>query len=78
MYIVCIARINVYLPDELAERARAAGVNISGLTQDAIRNVLAGIDTDRWLDRLDQLPRTSVSHEQVIGAVDAARDELGD
>jgi post-segregation antitoxin (ccd killing protein) len=72
-----MARVNVYLPDELAEQARAAGVNISGVTQDAIRIALAAIDTDRWLDHLDQLPATDVPHQRVIDAVHAARDELG-
>jgi post-segregation antitoxin (ccd killing protein) len=57
--------------------ARAAGVNISGVTQDAIRSALAGMDTDRWLDRLNELPQASVPHERVIRALDAARDELG-
>jgi len=77
VYSVRMARVNVYLPDELAERARAAGVNISGVTQDAIRSALAGMDTDRWLDRLNELPQASVPHERVIRALDAARDELG-
>jgi len=72
-----MARVNVYLPDELAERARAAGVNISGVTQGAIRSALAGIDTDLWLDRLERLPCKDVPHEHVIAALDEARDELG-
>jgi post-segregation antitoxin (ccd killing protein) len=74
---VCMARVNVYLPDDLAERARAAGVNISRVTQDAIRTALAVMDTDRWLDHLDKLSSTNVPHERVIDAVYAARDELG-
>jgi post-segregation antitoxin (ccd killing protein) len=72
-----MARVNVYLPDELAERARAAGVNISGVTQDAIRSALAATNTDRWLERLALLPGTDVPHEHVITALDQARDEFG-
>jgi len=72
-----MARVNIYLPDELAKRARAAGVNISGITQDAIRTALAGIDTDLWLDRLDRLPRNDVPHQQVIATLDGARDDFG-
>jgi post-segregation antitoxin (ccd killing protein) len=72
-----MARVNVYLPDELAERARTAGVNISGVTQGAIRAALAAMDTNRWLDRLDELPSASVPHERVIEAVHAAREEFG-
>lgn len=77
MYTVCIARVNVYLPDELNERAKAAGLRISVVTQDALRSVLDAYDTDRWLDSLDRLPGVEVSHDEVIAAVDDARAELG-
>ena len=77
VYSVCMARVNVYLPDELAQRARVAGVNISGVTQDALRGILAAADTDRWLDHLEQLPDSNVSHERVIAALDDARDDFG-
>lgn len=72
-----MARVNVYLPDELAERARAAGVNISGITQDALRGALASVDTDSWLDRLERLTAQDVAHGRVIRALDEARDEFG-
>lgn len=72
-----MARVNVYLPDELAERARAAGLNISGVTQDAIRSALAGIDVEHWLDRLERLPTHDIPHKHVMRAIDEARDELG-
>jgi post-segregation antitoxin (ccd killing protein) len=72
-----MARVNIYLPDELARRARAAGLNISGLAQDALRDALALASTNRWLDRLEHLPRHSVSHERVIEALDDARSEFG-
>lgn len=74
---MCMARVNVYLPDDLAERARSAGLNVSGVAQDAIRGALASIETDCWLDRLERLPRTDVAHEAVITALDEARDEFG-
>lgn len=77
MYIVCMARVNVYLPDELAERARSAGVNVSGVAQDAIRGALASIETDAWLERLERLPSNDLTHEAVISALDEARDEFG-
>jgi post-segregation antitoxin (ccd killing protein) len=72
-----MARINVYVPDELAQRARAAGLNVSGLTQQALHRALAPIETDRWLDRLETLPGADIPHERVIEALDAARAELG-
>ncbi|HTX10048.1 MAG TPA: type II toxin-antitoxin system CcdA family antitoxin [Solirubrobacteraceae bacterium] len=72
-----MARVNVYLPDELAERARSAGISISAITQEALRVALSASDTDRWLDRLEKLPIHEVSHESVVQALDAARDEFG-
>jgi len=73
-----MARVNVYLPDELAREARAAGLNISGFTQAALSGALACSETDRWLDRLERLPRAGIPHTSVIMAIDAARAELGD
>jgi post-segregation antitoxin (ccd killing protein) len=72
-----MARVNVYLPDELAQEARAAGLNISRVTQEALSNSLAHDETDRWLDRLERLPRADIPHKQVIKAIDEARAELG-
>jgi post-segregation antitoxin (ccd killing protein) len=72
-----MARVNVYLPDQLAGEARAAGVNISRVTQEALSSTLARSETDRWLDRLESLPRSPVTHQRVIDAIDEARAELG-
>jgi post-segregation antitoxin (ccd killing protein) len=72
-----MARVNVYLPDDLAQQARAAGLNISGVTQEALRSALAGGETDRWLQRLEALPRLGVPHERVMAALDDARAEFG-
>jgi post-segregation antitoxin (ccd killing protein) len=46
-------------------RARAAGVNVSGVTQDAIRTALAASDTDAWLRRLELLPRMARARTEV-------------
>jgi post-segregation antitoxin (ccd killing protein) len=72
-----MARVNVYLPDELADKARAAGLSLSAITQDAIRGALRRSETDGWLDHLDSAPRSDVSHDEVIAAIDSARAELG-
>lgn len=72
-----MARVNVYLPDDLAERAKAAGVSISAVTQHALRSALAASETDRWLDRLEALPSHEVAHGTVLGALDDVRDEFG-
>lgn len=73
-----MARVNVYLPDELARAARGAGLNISRVTQQALSESLARRETDGWLDRLERLPRAEVTHERVLAAIDEARAELGD
>ena len=73
-----MARLNVYVPDELAERARDAELNVSALTQSAIRRALIARDLDNWLDDLDHLERTSARHTDTLAALDAARGEFGD
>jgi len=73
-----MARINVYVPDELAEQARAADLNVSSVTQEAIRRELSARQADGWIDRVAAIPAARVSHGDVIAALDAAREELGD
>lgn len=72
-----MARLNVYLPDDLAERARAAGLNVSAMTQLAIASELVRRDTDAWLSRLPARTPT-VSHDAALEALDAARAEFDD
>jgi post-segregation antitoxin (ccd killing protein) len=72
-----MARVNVYLPDDLAERAKLAGVSVSAVTQDALRTALAAVDTNAWLDRLDRRAGAEVKHERVLAALDEAREEFG-
>ena len=72
-----MARVNVYLPDDLAERARAAGVNVSAVTQAALETELAGRATSAWLSQVAEIPPVDVPHDQVVAAVRSAREELG-
>lgn len=72
-----MARINVWVPDDLAADARHAGLNVSALTQAALSAELAGRATDAWLDTLRE-PRTDgPSNEAVLDAIDDAREEFG-
>lgn len=71
-----MARLNVYVPDTLADQARAAGLNVSALTQAAITQELSRHATEAWLASLPS-PRQRVSHESALAALDEARDELG-
>ncbi|HET7385875.1 MAG TPA: hypothetical protein VFJ19_04340 [Nocardioidaceae bacterium] len=70
-----MARLNVYMPDDLARRARDAGLNISALTQGAVVAELDLLTLDAWLDELPLTP-SGISHESAMAALDAARTEL--
>lgn len=72
-----MARVNVYLSDDLAAAARAARLNVSSITQEALKAALAERDTNEWLDSLARMSPTAVTHAEVLGAVHAARDEMG-
>ena len=65
----------MYLPDELAERARMADLNVSALTQAAIAAELQRRSTDAWLASVPVGVRP-ISHETASAALDAARAEL--
>lgn len=71
-----MSRVNVYLPDDLAEEAKKAGLNISSLTQKAIRSSLAAQTLKRWQRQVSELPSPGISHAKVIDAVNSAKDEL--
>ncbi|WP_326567943.1 type II toxin-antitoxin system CcdA family antitoxin [Amycolatopsis rhabdoformis] len=72
-----MARVNVYIPDDLAERAKAAELNVSALVQAALADALQRRATESWLDALPT-PRGVVSHGAVLAALDNAKAELGD
>jgi post-segregation antitoxin (ccd killing protein) len=72
-----MARMNIYLPDDLAVKARTAGLNISALARGAVEAELARSSTDEWLDRVSALAPTSVSHDEAMEALEAAREDFG-
>jgi post-segregation antitoxin (ccd killing protein) len=75
VYTIHMARVNVYVPDELAKEARKAGLNVSAITQKAISAALAEMSTDAWLTSLARNPRRKVTHMSVLNALDASRAE---
>lgn len=77
VYNVCMARLNVYVPDDLAVAAREAQLNVSALTQEALRAALRRGATDRWLSRLGRGSSGTVSHQVAMAALEEAREELG-
>lgn len=71
-----MARMNIYLPDELASAAKEADLNVSALAQEAIRRALQQSALAAWFDSLpdhDDGPST----DAIIRALDEARDEMG-
>jgi post-segregation antitoxin (ccd killing protein) len=76
--VVCMARLNIYVPDELAKRARERGLNVSALAQAAVAAELARNATGEWLAEIPvRTDRRISNHEAALGALDAARDHLG-
>lgn len=73
-----MARVNVYLPDDLAAEAKAAGLNVSNLTQEALRSALAASRVEGWLDDVAAMRPLRVSRRAVAEAVAAAKDDLED
>lgn len=72
-----MSRVNIYLPDELADRARAAGLNVSALARSAVEDQLAALTGSAWLAELGARPASTVRHADAQRALDDARAELG-
>jgi post-segregation antitoxin (ccd killing protein) len=69
-----MARVNVYLPDDLARAAREAGLNVSAMTQQAISDALARRATEAWLEGLGTA-ESALTRIDVLEALDAVREE---
>jgi post-segregation antitoxin (ccd killing protein) len=52
VHIPCVARVNIYLPDDLAAEARAEGLNVSGVCREAIEASLRMLRQKAWLAAL--------------------------
>lgn len=71
-----MTRLNVYLPDDLATHAKDAGLNLSAVTQEAVRRALAARSTDSWLaSALQPVSTSTVTHERALEVIDEVRDE---
>lgn len=78
VYDMRMARVNVYLPDDLAQEVKAAGLNLSKLTQEALKSALSKQRTSDWLAAVASLGSTDVSHEDVLRAVGEAKKDFGE
>lgn len=70
-----MARRNIYLPDALAAEAKAAGLDISARTQEAVRRSLGVQSTDAWLATLTAAPSQQTTHYRALDALDEVGDE---
>lgn len=75
--VPCMARVNIYLPDDLARRARERELNISALAQQAISAELSSQATAEWLAEIP-IPdhQHACDHRAAMTALDAARNEV--
>ena len=71
-----MARVNVYLPDDLAAEAKSADLNVSALTQDAIRRALEAAAIDGWLAKVRSRRQPRVDPDLVAGALADAKSDL--
>jgi post-segregation antitoxin (ccd killing protein) len=72
-----MARVNVYLPDQLAEQARLADVNVSAIAQEALARKLGVLGFRSWLVELAELEPVLVPAESVRSALDQGREGFG-
>ncbi|MDE0215578.1 MAG: type II toxin-antitoxin system CcdA family antitoxin [bacterium] len=71
-----MARVNVYLPDDLAAVAQESGLNVSRLTQEALRRAIETRSLELWLDEVAALPPAGIELAIIKDAVSEAKDEL--
>jgi post-segregation antitoxin (ccd killing protein) len=71
---IAMARVNVYIPDDLAAAARELHLNLSALTQEAIRSRVSESSTDAWLMTLRHPISPGTGHEAVTAALDEIRE----
>jgi post-segregation antitoxin (ccd killing protein) len=72
-----MAKVTIYMPDDLLAEAKDAELNISGLAQAAVAAALRRAKTDAWLEELGRRPRSSVGSEDVDRALREVRDSWG-
>ena len=69
-----MARVNVYLPDELAERVKSADLNVSAVVQQALDAELRRLSMADWWEQVRKLPPVKVDVDSVA-LIREIRDE---
>jgi post-segregation antitoxin (ccd killing protein) len=72
-------KVSVYLPDHLYQEARARGLSVSSLAQDALRQAIEADDNTGWLararERIEQ--RGDTERLDTAQLMDDVRAEFG-
>lgn len=64
------------MPDDLAAEVATAGLDISQVTQEALRKVLPGGRLAEWLDDLNDIEPAGITSEEVLKAVTEGKRDL--
>lgn len=70
-------KVSVYLPDDLYQRARAAGLKLSAVTQEAVRAELAQAPNAAWVEAVRRRPPRVTRQIDTSTLVAEVRDEFG-
>ncbi|HEY5889461.1 MAG TPA: type II toxin-antitoxin system CcdA family antitoxin [Acidimicrobiia bacterium] len=71
-----MARVNVYLPDDLAAETKAAGLNVSKITQEALKRELHSERMAAWIAEVRKDPPIKVDPEIMRAAIAGAKDDI--
>lgn len=74
---MCMPRVNVYLPADLAAEVSDAELNLSALLQEALRQELAKRRMRDWLDGRHALATVEVPDDLLREALQGAKDDFG-
>jgi post-segregation antitoxin (ccd killing protein) len=77
VYSVCMPRVNVYLPAALADAVSRAELNVSAVLQEALRAELAKLETNAWLEGMQELTPIEVPDDVLAEALAGAKDDFG-
>lgn len=70
-------KVSVYLPDELYREAKAKGLPISALAQEAIERALRDNQREEWVARVRARPRRVNTIIDTAAIMDEVREEFG-
>lgn len=71
-----MARVNVYLPDDLAAETKAAGLNVSQITQEALKRELQSERMTAWIAEVRELAPIKIDRQIVLDAIRGAKDDI--